>query len=145
VASVRDIAVGSYELTPAAVWRALAGTEIDDELLERPPDRFGDWASVITETGRSWSAWVEDHAGRSPSCSLTSGRSFASTAETPLTGLTEAQDWRLCEAVLNLHAIADEACAGLGVALTSCDGYGAIHRARGRELLARKGSLSRAR
>ena len=50
----------------------------------------------------------------------------------------------MCEAVLTLHAIADEACAGLGVALTACDGSGATYRGRGRELLARKGSLSRA-
>ena len=65
--------------------------------------------------------------------------------ETSLRRLSEAQDWRVCEAVLTLHAIADEAaCCGLGVALTASDGYGAIYRARGRELLARKGSLSRA-
>jgi hypothetical protein len=59
--------------------------------------------------------------------------------------LRDAEKWRVSEARLTLHAIADEACAGLGVALTARDGCGAIYRARGRELLARKGSLSRPR
>ena len=39
--------------------------------------------------------------------------------------------------------IADEACAGLGVALDSSDAEGCVYRARGRELLARTGSLAR--
>src|SRR5258708_9935125 len=49
----------------------------------------------------------------------------------------------MCEALLTLHAIADEACAGLGVALDRSDGDGCLYRARGRELLARTGSLAR--
>jgi hypothetical protein len=52
-------------------------------------------------------------------------------------------DDRGCDALLTLHAIADEACAGLGVALDTCDAEGCVYRARGRELLARTGSLSR--
>src|SRR5262249_22105501 len=60
-----------------------------------------------------------------------------------LTQLSDGSDWRLCEALLTLHAIADEACAGLGVALTASHGRGSIYRARGRELLARSGSLAR--
>ncbi|HTF07768.1 MAG TPA: hypothetical protein VK659_06295, partial [Asanoa sp.] len=44
---------------------------------------------------------------------------------------------------MTLHAIADEACAGLAVALDSSDGGGCAYRGRGRELLARTGSLAR--
>src|SRR5262249_16867632 len=51
--------------------------------------------------------------------------------------------WRLCEALLTVHAIADEACAGLGIALDSTDPRGLLYRARGRELLANTGSLAR--
>src|SRR5262249_61057030 len=47
------------------------------------------------------------------------------------------------EAVVTLHAIADEGCAGLGISLDRSDGKGCIYRARGRELLGRTGSLSR--
>jgi hypothetical protein len=64
-------------------------------------------------------------------------------AEVPLEDLAVGQQYRLCEALLTLHAIADEACAGLGVALDSSDGQGCVYRARGRELLARTGSLAR--
>ena len=174
MASMQDIAVGSYELTPASLWAVVAGSEIDDELLEWPPDlfalsdlvlqrseahrfalsppsgaswppdRFVDWAGAVAEAGRGWSAWVEEHDGPIPELLAEEWAVFRSAAEMPLSRLGEAQDWRVCEAILNLHAIADEACAGLGVALTASDGYGAVYRARGRELLARKGSLSRA-
>jgi hypothetical protein len=174
VAGVQDTAVGSYELTPASLWGAVAGAEIDDELLawppdlfalsdlvlqrseahrfalsppsgaSWPPDRFADWASAVAETGRRWSAWLEDQDRPIPGLLAEEWEVFRSAAGTPLTRLTDAKDWRVCEAILNLHAIADEACAGLGVALTASDGYGAVYRARGRELLVRKGSLSRA-
>lgn len=173
MSSVQEIEVGSYELTAASVWRAVAGTEIDDELLEWPPDvlalsdlvlqrpeahrfalsppsgvswppdRFGDWASAVADAGRLWSAWVEDHDEPFPELLAEEWAVFRSALETSLLRLGEAQDWRVCEAVLTLHAIADESCCGLGVALTAFDGYGAIYRARGREPLARKGSLSR--
>src|SRR4029077_21147565 len=57
--------------------------------------------------------------------------------------LAEGRDWRVCEALLTLHAIADEACAGLGRASAWTDRRGATYRARARELLARTGSLAR--
>jgi hypothetical protein len=49
----------------------------------------------------------------------------------------------MCEALLTLHAIADEACAGLGAGADRSSGEGCVYRARGRELLARTGSLAR--
>jgi hypothetical protein len=68
---------------------------------------------------------------------------FRERAESPLERLAQGDDRRLCVALLTLHAIADEACAGLGVALDCSDGEASVYRARGRELLARTGSLSR--
>ena len=64
-------------------------------------------------------------------------------ANLPLADLAQGRDWRVCQALLSLHAIADEACAGLGSATESADGRGAGYRARARELLARTGSLAR--
>lgn len=61
----------------------------------------------------------------------------------PLELLATGSDRRLCEAWLTLHAIADEACAGLAVALDTSSAAGCVYRARGRELLARTGSLAR--
>jgi hypothetical protein len=163
----------SGELTPVSLWRTAAGASISDELLDWPPDlfaltdlvlqrseayrfalspptganwppdRLGDWASAVTDAGRRWSAWIEDHDEPFPELLSAQWDVFRAAAESPLECLTDAQEWRVCEALLTVHAIADEACAGLGVALTATDGYGATYRARGRELLARKGSLSR--
>ena len=61
----------------------------------------------------------------------------------PLEQVAAGQDWRMCQALLTLHAIADEACAGLGIALDRSDGQACAYRARGRELLVRTGSLAR--
>jgi hypothetical protein len=63
--------------------------------------------------------------------------------ETGLEDLARGEGRQVREALLTLHAIADEACAGLGVALDTADGEACAYRARGRELLARTGSLAR--
>ena len=62
---------------------------------------------------------------------------------TPLEDVASGKEWSVCEALLTFHAISDEACAGLGVALDRSDGEGCVYRSRGRELLARTGSLAR--
>ena len=61
----------------------------------------------------------------------------------PLEHLAQGLDSRLCLALLTLHAMADEACAGLGVALDTSDATACVYRARGREMLVRTGSMSR--
>jgi hypothetical protein len=162
-----------YELTPASVWEAVAGGAIADELLEWPPDVFAltdviltrseahrhalsppvglswppdeipDWARAVADAGRRWSAWVEDNAGEIPNLIAEEWEIFRESAHLPLEHLTDASEWRACVALLTLHAIADEACAGAGVALTSSDQHGITYRARGRELLTRTGSLAR--
>jgi hypothetical protein len=68
---------------------------------------------------------------------------FRERLELPLDELASGRDDRVWVALLTLHAIADEACAGLGVALDTFDADGSVYRARGREMLARTGSLAR--
>jgi hypothetical protein len=167
VADVAEVA------TPASLWRAVAGGEISDELLEWPPDLFAltdvllersevyrfafcppgglkwppdrcpFWPAAVADEGRLWSGWVEDETESVPDLLAEEWGVFREGAAMQLSDLTEARDWRMCEALLTLHAIADEACAGLGVPLTTAAGTGCVYRARGRELLARTGSLSR--
>src|SRR5215510_5183112 len=62
---------------------------------------------------------------------------------TTLDELATGRAWRICQALLTLHAIADEACAGTGVAVADVPRDGHRFRARARELLARTGTLSR--
>jgi hypothetical protein len=161
------------ELTPASVWEALAGSAIAEDLLEWPPDVFAltdviltrseayrfalsppsglswppdhvpSWADAVTDAGRRWSAWVDERIGALPELIAAEWDVLQEAAHVPFEDLTNASDWRVCEALLTLHAIADEACAGTAVALTSSDGHGTVYRARARELLTRKGSLSR--
>jgi hypothetical protein len=161
------------ESTSVSTWETLVGTPITDEFLEWPPDlfaltdviltrtevyrfvlspprgvkwppaRFPNWSEAVEEASRQWSVWVENLRGPVPDLLAEEWRIFREGAQLPLEELAEGRDWRMCEALLTLHAIADEACAGLGVALDRSDGRGCLYRARGRELLARTGSLSR--
>ncbi len=155
------------------MWQATAAVPLDDELLEWPPDvfaftevvlertqvyrflfppprlvewpprRLGHWSEAVEEAGRQWSVWAEDPHGSAPDLVSQEWAVISERTGTPFDHVAEGRDWRLCEAVLTLHAVADEACAGLGVALDSAGGPGCIFRARGRELLARSGSLAR--
>jgi len=163
------------EATLVSTWQALVGTPITNQFLEWPADlfaltdvilarseayrfvlspprgvkwppvRFPNWSDAVGEASRQWTAWVENQQGPIPGLLAEEWRVFRERAEIPLEELAEGRDWRMCEALLTLHAIADEACAGLGVALDRSDGMGCLYRARGRELLARTGSLSRIR
>ena len=161
------------EPTLTSVWRAVAGTTITDELLEWPADLFTltevilqrsqayrfalsppagstwppaglqDWPDAVSDAARRWCAWAEHRNGPVPDLLAQEWGVLQARAGTPFSQLAEARDWRLCEALLTLHAIADEACAGLGVALDAARADGLVYRARGRELLARTGSLAR--
>jgi hypothetical protein len=161
------------EPTLASAWQAVTGTAIGDELLEWPPDllaltevilerseayRFAlsppaglrwppaslpEWPDAVTDAARQWSAWAENRDGAIPGLLNREWKALRDRAGAPLSDLTEARDWRLCEALLTLHAIADEACAGLGVAVYAAGADGVRYRARARELFARTGSLAR--
>jgi hypothetical protein len=163
----------SKKLSPASIWLQTAGDPISDVLLEWPPDLFAltevvlerseihrlllwpptgapwpppgvpDWSDSVEDAGKAWSAWVETRQGALPELLSREWARFRAGAGDPLGNLVDGEDWRQCEALLTLHAVADEACAGLGLALDRSDSRGCIYRARGRELLARTGSLAR--
>jgi hypothetical protein len=167
---VSGICEGMSEATPASTCYAASGAPITDRLLEWPPDvfaltnvvltrseafrfalsvddwpprRFGDWAQAVAEQGRLWSAWAEDRSGPVPDLVAAEWHVFSQGAQVPLEELALGREQRVREALLTLHAIADEACAGLGVALDSSSAAGCLYRARGREMLAATGSLAR--
>ena len=167
------IEVATEEPTLASVWQSVAGAVIGDELLEWPPDVFAltdvilerseayrfalspprgaqwpparvpGWPDAVVDAARGWAAWLEDQGAAIPDLVVEEWDVLRDGAGIPMDHLRDADEWRVCEALLTLHAIADEACAGLGVALDASDGVGLVYRARGRELLARTGSLAR--
>lgn len=159
--------------TPMSTWHELVGTPLTVEILEWPADLFAltnvilkrteafrfvlspptgeqwppscfpSWSDVVEEAGRQWSEWVENRKSPFPDVLVEEWSVFFERGDTPLEDLADGRDLRMCEAVLTLHAIADEACAGLGIGLDRSGGKGCLYRARGRELLARTGSLAR--
>jgi hypothetical protein len=169
----REVHARLGQPTLASTWQALAGSPIGDELLEWPPDVFaltdvileraeayrfvlsppdgvpwpsgGDasWDEAVGRAARRWSAWAEERDGAVPELVAENWGVFRAREGMPLEELAAGGDWRVCEALLTLHAIADEACAGMFIALDRSDGEGCIYRARGRELLARVGCLTR--
>src|SRR5262249_59672343 len=82
-----------------------------------PPAEVADWPDAVTGAARRWSAWAEDRTGAIPRLLAQEWGILRARAGIPLSELAEARDWRLCEALLTLHAIADETCAGLGGAV----------------------------
>jgi hypothetical protein len=170
---IEQSAAAAGPLTLASAWQAISGGGFTDELLLWPPDVFaltdvlldrseafrfvlsppegvqwppagaGDWSDAVMEAGREWSAWVEDRRGSVPSMVADEWSVLLERADLPLADLAEGREPRVCQALLSLHAIADEACAGLGSATERADGRGAGYRVRARELLARTGSLAR--
>jgi hypothetical protein len=159
------------EPTLASAWHATSGGAIADELLDWPPDIFAltnvilarseafrfaispiqdwppegypDWGRMVEEEALRWGAWVEHRRGPLPELLAQEWAALKERADVPLEHLAQRLDWRLCVALLTLHAMADEACAGLGVALDTSDAVASVYRARGRELLVRTGSIAR--
>jgi hypothetical protein len=157
--------------TLASTWHAASGGAITDELLDWPPDVFAltnvvlarseafrfalspigewppdgypDWARMVEEGGLCWGAWVEDRRGPPPEFVGQEWAALKERADVPLEDLAQGLNPRACVALLTLHAMADEACAGLGVALDTSDAVASVYRARGRELLVRTGSMAR--
>jgi hypothetical protein len=170
-AAEQQTRAGPSEPTPASIWRSVTGCEVSDRLLEWPPDvfaltnlvlnrteafrfavspvgqwppnRYPDWPHAVVEAGRRWSGWAQAPTSELPDMVAHEWKVFCERAGTPLENLASGRDWQLAEALLTLHAVADEACAGLGVALDTSDAAGCVYRGRGRELLARTGSLAR--
>jgi hypothetical protein len=159
------------EPTLASTWQAASGGAITDDLLDWPPDLFAltnvilgrseafrfalspigewppegypDWGRMVEEGGLHWAAWVEHGRGPPPELVGQEWAALKERVDMPLEQLAEGLDARLCVALLTLHAMADEACAGLGVALDTADAVACVYRARGREMLVRRGSMAR--
>ena len=76
--------------------------------IEWPPRRFPNWSDAVAEASGQWSAWLEDRERAFPDLLAEEWFVFSERIHTPLEHLAEGHDWRMCEALLTLHAIADE-------------------------------------
>lgn len=159
-------------LTVRGLWEWLVGGPLPDDCLQWAPDvaaltgvliqrshafRFvvsppegGCWpppgdepfANRVAVGAGQWRAVMDAGDGPVPAQVRRYWQVITEHLDTPIAELAQGHPWGLCEAVLALHAIADEAsagCAGGG----SATGPGYTFRARARELLVRTGSMAR--
>ena len=159
--------------TVGSLWHDIAGRQLGDELLEWAPDLFAftdvvldrseayrfavsppdgaswppseipDWYRAIAGASAGWCAWVEGDKTELPGLVAEEWAVVCEHSATTLDELATGRAWRICQALITLHAIADEACAGTGVAVADVARDGHRFRARARELLARTGTLTR--
>jgi hypothetical protein len=160
-------------LTVGALWHDIAGRQLGDELLEWAPDLFAftdvvlhrseayrfavsppegtswppseipDWSLAVANASASWCEWVDGDGTELSGLVPEEWAVVCERAATSLDELATGRAWRMCQALITLHAIADEACAGTGVTVADVPRDGARFRARARELLAQTGTLSR--
>jgi hypothetical protein len=159
--------------TVGSLWHEVAGRQLGGELLEWPPDLFAftdvvldrseayrfvvsppdgaswpppempDWSLAIADASAGWCAWIENGGIELPRLIAEEWAVVWKGSATALDELATGHAWRICQGLITLHAIADEACAGTGVAVPDVPRVGHRFRARARELLARTGTLSR--
>jgi hypothetical protein len=108
-----------------------------------PPPSDEPFSTLVGAAARAWCAAMDGGPEQSPPEVVRRLWGVVlDHLQTPIRELAEGRPWALCEAVLTLHAIADEASAGL-LRTRPVDGPGTVFRARCGELLARRGSVSR--
>ena len=114
--------IGTDEPTAASVWRSVAGTRVEDHLLEWPPDVFAltdtllgrseayrfalsppdeaewppsevpGWPDAVVDVGRQWSSWVEDRHAPVPDLLAREWKILRDAIDSPFTDLGEAHD-----------------------------------------------------
>jgi hypothetical protein len=102
------------------------------------------WEASVLRCGKAWAAWAVSPAASDEGPTLDPPEAVAhcttlldGAADTPITDLGEGDCWETVVALLELHALADEACAGAGLVATS-----EFQRAA-RTVLDQTGSLAR--
>src|SRR5215467_7187876 len=131
--------------TVGSLWHHIAGRQLGDELLEWAPDLFAftdvvldrseayrfavsppdgaswpppemaDWYRAVADASAGWRAWAEGDRTGLPGLVAEEWALVSECSATSLDELATGQAWRICQALITLHAIADEACAGTGV------------------------------
>src|SRR5262249_43801538 len=159
--------------TVGSLWHDIAGRHLGDALMDWAPDLFAftdvllarseayrfavsppegagwppsempDWHLAVAGASAGWCAWVDCERTKLPRLVADEWAIVCEGSAATLDDLATGRAWRICRALLTLHAIADEACAGTGGAVTDVPREGQRFRARARQLLARTGTLSR--
>lgn len=125
--------------------RVLDASEAYRFVVSPPPRAMAPPSPSPDELVASAAEWLDrvDRGGPPPARLASWWTTVVEGADVAIEALGDGDEWELCRALLALHAVADEACAGLGAATAAPPGPGRRFRAMARELLADTGSLSR--
>jgi hypothetical protein len=107
-----------------------------------PPGPDGHFTSTVSGAAEEWCRLMARGADGAPEVVHRLWNTVEEHLATPVAEIACGRPWPMCEAVLLLNAIADEASAGCGGAGRG-PAASAIHRARAQELLVRTGTMSR--
>lgn len=128
----------------ALVDRALEASEAYRFVVSPPPGReFTGLGGCAATAASEWWEWLDATRSQPPESVTRWWKVVRDAAEIGIDALARGDEWPVIEALLTLHAIADEACAGLGTASAVRPGAGCAFRGEARELFAESGSLSR--
>lgn len=140
---VEDVLVWPPDLF-ALVDRALDASEAYRFVVSPPPGAvFAGTGAVASTTALEWWQWLDAGGDGLPEALRQWWDVVRGGVDLRVDELTSGEGWPVIEALLALHAIADEACAGLGTSTAVAPGPGCRFRAFARELFAETGSLSR--
>lgn len=155
------------DLTVADVWGSYRGAPPLEPLLDWPPDVFAVTNRILeaseayrfvvspppgvdfgggetaSDLAVRWWEWLDGDRPAVPPAIEDAWKLIVDASEVTIDELSEGRPWPVCRALLTMHAVADEACAGLGTATAVAAGVGWRFRSHARELLAESGSLSR--
>ena len=159
--------------TIRSTWLTLGGRDVDDELIRWPPDMFAftevildraeayrfavspptgrrwppastpPWTEAVATAARSWSDRTEEWQGEPPDLVLEEWRVVCDALDTPIDELASGDAWRICEALLTLRAVSDEACARVAAGVSVPGDTPTGLEAQTRDLLERTGTLAR--
>ena len=159
--------------TIGSTWLTLGGRDVDDDLIRWPPDLFAftevildraeayrfavspptgrrwppastpPWTEAVATAARSWSDQTEERRGEPPDLVLEEWRVVCDALDTPIDELASGQAWRICEALLTLHAVSDEACAGVAAGVSTPGDTPTALEVRMRDLLEQTGTIAR--
>jgi hypothetical protein len=168
-----EAAVGAtHALTIGSLWSEVSGGDPADSTLEWPADVFAlvgtvlgrthayrfavsppagrrwpprgaSWNATVCTAADEWAAWAEAPDGPPPALVADAWAVLKDGSSANLDDVADGVAWPVCEALLTLLAVSDEACAGVAAVVDPSRTSGARLRVRADELLARTGSLSR--
>ena len=79
---------------------------------------------AVVDAAAGWTVSARDGDGQLPDLVADGWATVREAATTPIEAIAEGREWHVCAALLTLHAVADEACAGMGVSVEGSTRHG---------------------